>query len=456
MKSSRTRLPRSSRGAVILVALLVAAVIAISLGSYVALNTQSFKLSNRSFYLAEAMNMAEGGLEEAIWSFNQAQDGSTTAWDGWDTSDGLSAKRTFSDFPLAANATGVVKVYIDRFNPPASVQPRVIAQSIVSLPGGQSLIGKMVEVRMRRRSYFAAGLVAKSNIAFSGNTASVDSWNSNPDNDASTPAIAYSSSVRRDRGSVAGSSVTATISVGNAEIWGTAAVGGSSSTAISIGSNGRVGPFGTGSGVKDPASVATDFNANMATVAMPSNGTALGSLGSSIGATGTTTVWRVPSLNSTLTVYGNVTLILTAPPGSDAIDISGTESITLAAGATLTIYTAGDVKIAGNGLLNNNDSPESFQLWGTSTSPTPQDIAVTGNGAFKGLIYAPNGNIQINGNGDIMGAAVGNQINLTGNAAFHYDESLAGWGSSTPFGVYKWREILSASERATNATLLAF
>src|SRR5687768_4673716 len=113
---------RGERGSVLLVAILFCALIAISLGSYVALNTHSLKMANRSFYLSEAMNMAESGLEEVIWSFNQTRDGSTTAWDGWDRSDGLSAKRTFTDFTLGANATGAVKVWVERFNPPTGTQ----------------------------------------------------------------------------------------------------------------------------------------------------------------------------------------------------------------------------------------------------------------------------------------------------------------------------------------------
>jgi hypothetical protein len=448
---------RSERGAILLVALVFGAVIAISLGSYVALNTHSLKMSNRSFYLAEAMNMAESGLEEAIWAFNQAQAGEANAWSSWDTSDGITAKGYFTDFLLGANATGSVKVYVDRYNPPASFQPKVIAQASITLPGGQGTITKMVEARMRRRSYFAAGLVAKNNLTFSGNGPSVDSWISDPDNNTATAAVAYSTdpTVRRDKGSIAAAGVYATLTVGNADIWGTAAVGGPTASNIDIKANGRIGPFGVNSGI-DPASVATDFNANLNIVSAPTTGTVLASIGSTLGTTGTTTVWRAPSLTDPVTISGNVTLILTAAPGVRAIDISGLEAITLTAGSTFTIYTAGDMNISGNAVVNNNAQPDTFQIWGTSTSPTPQDIQIGGNGDFKGLIYAPNGNISLVGNGNVMGAVVGNQIDVTGNAAFHYDESLAGWTGETPFGVYKWREILSVSERATNAALLAF
>ena len=68
--------------------MLFATLLVLALSSYVDLNTNSLRMAGRSFGAAEAVNMAEAGLEEAIWSFNQAQAGDATAWDGWNTSDG--------------------------------------------------------------------------------------------------------------------------------------------------------------------------------------------------------------------------------------------------------------------------------------------------------------------------------------------------------------------------------
>ncbi len=86
--------------------MIFAALLALALSSFVDLNTNSLRMAHRSFYAAEAVNMAEAGLEEAIWSFNQAQTGNAAAWHGWNTSDGVKATRTFTDFTLGSNATG--------------------------------------------------------------------------------------------------------------------------------------------------------------------------------------------------------------------------------------------------------------------------------------------------------------------------------------------------------------
>jgi hypothetical protein len=453
MKSSHAH---RSRGTVLIVAMLFAALLAVALSSYVALNTHSLKMANRSFYAIEAVNMAENAIEEAIWSFNQFNAGVTTAWDGWNISGGGAATRTFTDMYYGANATGSVNVYIDHYNPAAGVQPTVVAQARVILPGGGQPVTKVVEVKLKRRTMFAGGLVALKSISFNGNNASVDSWISDPDHDPATAAVAYSAGVRRDKGSIGAASGTSTISIGNADIWGTAAVGGVSTAAISVGSNGTVGPFGTASGVKNPAYLATDFTTNIEPISNPASGALLSSVGAALGADGTTTAWRAPSITGNLTVHGNVTLVLTAGPGSAAISLTGNNGITLAPGATLIIYTEGDVALGGNGLLNGSAQTDTFQLWGTSQSAFAQNIQIAGNGALKGVIYAPNGNVTISGNGDVMGAVVGKTITVAGNAAFHYDESLANWGATTPFGVTRWRELVLPADRATYAAQLAF
>ena len=95
------------RGSLLIVAMLLSAVIAVSLGSYLALGRNALTLANRSFYYNGALNIAETGIEEALWSFNQATAGVAlaTAWQGWDISDGITAKRRFTNFTLSGNVT---------------------------------------------------------------------------------------------------------------------------------------------------------------------------------------------------------------------------------------------------------------------------------------------------------------------------------------------------------------
>lgn len=451
---------RANHGSTLIVALLLAAGIAISLGSYLALSRSSLQLANRSFFANASMNLAETGVEEALWSLNQLTGGASLsdAWHGWDRSDGVTAKRTFTDFTLPSGATASVKVYVNTFNPSSGVQPLAVAQATITIPNDAIPVAKTVEVLLRRRSKFAMGLVAKNQLTFNGTNASVDSWNSDPDKNPATASIPYSSSVRHDSGSVGSTSVAVgSVAVNNADIWGFASVGSSGPGGISVGTNGTVAAFGNPTGTVDTSRIATDFTANFDPISDPTIGTVITSVGTTLGTAATNTTFRFAGqINSSLTIAGHVTLILTAGAGTTAIRLTGTDGLTIPVGSSLTIYTAADVMIAGNGVLNNNTQPASFQLWGTSTSGIAQDIEIKGNGDLKGIAYAPNGNIRITGNGDVMGSMVANNITVVGNALFHYDESLADWGGNNPFGVVRWRELITPAERATYTTQLNF
>ncbi len=450
--SSRSSAYRSNRGSVLIVSLLLSAAIAVSIGSYMTLSRSSLQLSNRSFYNTAAVNLAETGIEEALWSFNQVTAGASlwAAWTGWTVS-GSVAKRTFTDFSLNGNVTASVRVMVDIYNPTAAQTPRVFSESVVTLPNDTRTITKTVEVMLRRRSRFAMGLVARNQIRFNGNTASVNSWNSLYDdagNLRGTP-VAYGDAYKRDSGSIGSTSVAVgSVAVNNADIWGFASVGSSSVTDLSVGTNGIVGAFGSTAGYVDTTRVATDFTANFDVDTNPTTGSTLSSVGATLGTTGATATYRFAGqITTSLTISGHVTLILTAAAGVDAIRLTGTDQLTIDAGSSLIIYTAADVKLVGGGLVNPNAQATSFQLYGTN--PTSQNINLGGTSGFNGIVYAPNANVSIEGNPDVTGSIVANNITVQGNAHFHYDESLDSFGANNPYGVVKWRELLTSTERTT-------
>lgn len=439
----------SRRGSILIVALLLSAIIALMLGSYLNLNLNSTRLAHRSFQSTAALNLVEAGAEEAVWSFNRATQGHSDGWTGWNT-DGTSAWRKLSGFDFGANTSGWAKVYVTSTNPPAGSSPKIVALASVNPPSGPS-VTRMIEVTLRRRSYFSNGLVAKEQVIFNGTNTSVDSWNSDPDANPATAPVDYSAAVRRDNGSVASMDVTNTaMLVNQADIWGYVYTGGSQPQ---VGSSGSIRGVNTPEDVQvDASRITTDFNATLPLVAAPTDGITLSSVGSTLGTTGTATRWRVASINlsgnNTLTILGDVTLILTATSGMSAIDVTGNAKIVVPAGSSLSVYTEGDVKIAGNGIGNSNIQPITLQFWGTNPTAGSQEIKIAGNGALRVAIYAPNASVKINGNGDVMGSVVANEITFVGNAAFHFDEALANYGNNTPFGITKWRELGTAESRA--------
>ncbi|SDS66406.1 hypothetical protein [Opitutus sp. GAS368] len=444
---TRQSRPGQARGAVLIVALLITALIALALGSYLTLNLGTARLARQSYQQSASFHLAEAGAEEAVWSFNQANAHNPAAWTGW-TVQQAAAWCKFSGFDFGGNTTGTIKVYVDNASPAGADKPTVVAMAVVEAPGTPPTT-KMVSVTLARRSYFATGIVARNSISFSGLNTSVDSWNSNPSNDPAAAAVPYSAAVRHDGGSVATLAVqNSAVLVNQASVWGSVATGGA---APAVGTNGSIRGASTPAGVQiDPARVTTDFTADLPLITAPVDGTPIASVGATLGTLGQATKWRCPSISlngsKTLTILGDVTLVLTASTGS-ALDITGNASLIVPAGSSLTVYVEGDCKIAGNGLANANQRPGTCQIWGTSTSAAGQSIEVAGNGALKTVIYAPNADVKVNGNGDIMGALVANTVTFTGNASFHYDESLANSGGNTPFGISRWRELTTAEDR---------
>ena len=448
VQSRRSRRARSERGTVLIVTLLVMALLAMGVGSYLSLNLSTARLAKKSYQQNAAFHLAEAGAEEGVWSFNQANAGNDDAWTGW-TVQGSAAWRSFDGFDFGGNTRGTIKVYTNNVSPSAGTSPRVVALAQIETPGLPPG-SRMIEITLGRRSYFANGIVARDKVKFSGTNTTVDSWNSDPDNNAATDAVPYSEDVRNDRGSIATLAVENTaLLINQADVWGYVATGGG---APEIGTQGSIRGADTPDDVLvDPARVTTDFTADLPLLTAPLDGTPLDEVDDTLGTLGEATKWRVASISlngkDTLTILGDVTLILTATTGS-ALDVTGNASIIIPDGSSLTVYVEADFKIAGNGLANSNTRPVSCRIYGTNTSTAGQSIHLAGNGTLKAAVYAPNADVQINGNGDVMGAVVGNIITFTGNAAFHYDESLANEGDNTPFGVTRWRELNTATDQA--------
>jgi hypothetical protein len=447
---------KTARGSVLIVALLITALIALAIGSYVNLNLSSSRLAKRTLNGYAGLNLGEAGIEEGLWSINRSAAGDLSAWNSW-TQSGGAAWHKFTDFELDPGTLGSVKVYVDQFSPPVGARPKVIALAAVER-SGEAPVTKMLEVTLRRRSYFANGIVAKNKLVFHGANTSVDSWNSDPDRNPLTAPVDYSAAVRIDHGSIAaGSSAVNALSVNNAQVWGFAATGGAQPQLLGGGSiRGATTAVGV---IVDPSRVSTDFNADFPAIAMPNDGVTLASLGPTLGTFGTTTRWRYPNLslngNQTLTIQGDVTLIITAPPGAQGVSVTGNASIIIPNGSSLTLYVESDVLIAGLGLANGNVQAGSCKIWGTNQTALGQTFHVAGNGTLRSALYAPNADLALNGNGDMMGSVVARDITFTGNAAFHFDEALADTGAGTPFGIGNWRELTSAAERSVYLPLFS-
>jgi Tfp pilus assembly protein PilX len=222
---------RAQRGGLLITALLLMAVMAIALTSYLSLGRATLRMANRNFYLNGAVDLAETGIEQAMWAINAAANGDATAWQGWTTS-GSTAQRTFPDFEYSGGVVGSVNVYVENYAGSGAV---VTAKAKVVLQD-KKVVEKWIQVKLKGRSLFEYGVLARDKISAEGGCV-FDSWVSDPDLDSSTAPIPYSSSVAKSNGSIAaGATGAASVTLKpSAKVYGKVSVGTASGPTITTG-----------------------------------------------------------------------------------------------------------------------------------------------------------------------------------------------------------------------------
>ena len=160
-------IPRSERGSALLAALCLAIVLTISLSSYLALCFTSLAMSTRSVMATHSQELAESGIEQAIY---MSSSGDTTGWNVATasgtttlsttmtmTSSGLVATSSSpTPFNFGNGATGVVNItmtYPAGF--PQSIQS-ISSQGVVTLPMG-SIVASAKPVISRTLTYIGPG-----------------------------------------------------------------------------------------------------------------------------------------------------------------------------------------------------------------------------------------------------------------------------------------------------------
>jgi hypothetical protein len=468
------RTSSARRGSVLITCLVFSIIIAIALTSYLRLASNSYTLADRAFLNTTALALAEQGLEEGLECYNQLDDAATPAqaWTGW-TLNGTIATLKNTSIILDNGAVGTIQVYVTDYNPAAGTSPKLVAKATV-LPASGLGLSRMVEITLKRRTIFAAGMIVRETINFSANT-KVSSWNSDPDNNPATPPIGYSDGVMTANTFVGTiSSANGAINTGSGDIYGRLGTGGGTVTHAS-GAVLTNSPTGTG---WNNSLVNTNFASNLVTPVAPALPAVVNTVTTSL--TSNTTLPRagdaaaadgryyynfgsgagiILSGNNQLNVSDKVVVYLQSHTGATAFSLGGNAKIAIASTGNLTVYTNGNMAVGGNGMTNANTNATSCLIYGTNTG-SGQTISMTGNATTVAAINAPNADYSITGNGEIWGSIVARNVTLNGNAGFRYDEALMNYSNTTgtgnPWGIAKWREMTQSTERATYAANFNF
>ena len=477
-------------GNVLLVVLILGTALAITAASMFSLVTFSLKQTDRSYHYNTATNLAEAGVEEALWALNN-HDWTKRGWVAVDASTYL-YKGSFasSDLISSNSIPGYFNVIVES----ATTTPVITAEAVVK-PITGNIIRKQIRVNAKNTNLFMPPFTAIASMKLNGGI--IDSYKLSEGNYDTAP---------RGYNNVVASPSTEVNSINDkAEIYGFMTVGFDSthnSTFPQTLKGDLIGPYSQENGagvvsngnyIVDTNRIAYDFTQSFPAPPAP-QGTFLSSIPSADSRgmvilgdpTGATVMkYQVADYSASnvlivgpveLKVLGNLSLsgnssltVLNGSftvPGSPATKRGNTitpetpaKSYT-STSAAVTVYAYGSVSISGNasvnGSLANGDKipgyavgtdPRSLKLYGMST--TSQDFSISGNGVLAAGIYAPNANVKFNGggaNGGFAGAIVSKTITIDGGKyTIRFPEEMANQSIGSTYQLSKWTELENRS-----------
>ncbi|NQU11048.1 hypothetical protein HQ590_09680 [bacterium] len=441
-----TRRARRAAGSALAAAAVSAGVLSIVVVGYLSYMSNEYALNFRSHRWTQALHLAEAAVEvgfaEYHYQYFLGHNGFTSGR-GWISVGAGSYSKTVTNF--VDNTSTVVGDLTVTVSGVGTGAPKVLGVGTCSTTPRGPTINRAVRVTLAPSASFPTAMAAKDDIDLKGNNIYIDSFDST-DPTKSTGGL-YDYGKRQVNGNVAtNSELENSLSIGNADVYGNVATGPNGS--VAIGAQGSIGPTlvevdraTTAEDGEAEGWIRHDFQVDMPDVVLPSGLSSsydLGNVSSSIGIHGGD--WRIENLNLEASKYmsinGNVRLYITGD-----IDVTGSAYIIVQPGATLQIYCAGGVKIAGNGVLNDASRAIDCRFYGL---PTSSSWDINGNGQWVGTVYAPNAEVNVAGggtDGDMSGSIVADTIRFNGHTRFHYDESLETNNSNTGYLVASWQSL---------------
>ena len=437
------------RGSITLVALCMTTVLGIALGSYLTLCFRSNQFSVRSLHLERARELAQVGLEEALWALNQntwtsSGPGGDTAW----TTTGANRTVTLA-FPLEGqSASGSVALTVANYASTGPTWPTLTAAATLTLTGGATFT-KTLQATTGPAPVFGNAITSTESYVSFAQGGTVDSWNSDPDNNPATSAAVYATTAGAPANYaavVAGKGDgTYGVVLNQAEIRGyVATVGQPVSYSTSGSPPGKVlGPT-TAAGVNvdvtrigksaflpsptvftvtPPATSGSNYGGLLGLVDLVAN------VASTIGLNlfKTSDLWIDGSiLKPSITVSRPMKIIV---DGDLAIKTGtlglSTGRIRIATTGSLELYVSGDITIEGDGFENLTKDPKKLVIYSTNPAATAT-ITLNTTADFHGVIFSENKPIDVRRDLTIYGALLSRTyVRFTAtNPVFHYDTSL--------------------------------
>jgi hypothetical protein len=403
-------------GSVLLAVMLIAGIILLALGSYLALASQENRVVKRSLCWNAALPMAEAGIEEALSQLKQ----NTTnfAGDGWTTNQ------------IKQRALGTDGYYIVNFIGRSGGTVTITSTGMVHFLDNEYISRIVRVVALTSKDFKFPGLMA-STIYFSGDFRA-DSYDST-DPTASTGGF-YDPAKASAQALIATTGSGYTMG-GNSYIKGYVAAG--PGGAVVTSGSASVGDMNyKGKGIQ-PGHSTNNFTFSTPSVVAPYN---------SADAPGTNQVsgtnydyvleggdYMATNLSSS--AYGGSMLVTEA----STLYVTGTinlNKIVFAPGTRLDLYVGGS-SITFAPVVIGATAPD-FTVF---VLPSCSSMTLNSSTVFTGLIYAPDTDLNAAGGAQISGAIVGKSFSCNGTFDFHYDLAFSKPRNLPPVKVLSWSEL---------------
>lgn len=412
---------KGQKGFIFITAVITMGVLLVLGGAHLTMTLSEQRLTMRNYREVLATNLAEAGVEMAIWELNYGG-ADFLSGEGWSGTDPTMTVTSFSD----ANGEIMGDFTVTVTNP-ISNNPVIEATGYTPNISSPLIQQERVRVGMRLAPFFDFAVFGDEGVEF-GSNSGTDSYDSD--------LGAYGETNVAANGDIGTNSISngAMDLASNIEINGDAVVGpgGDPNQVIETGSNAEITGTQTALGTEK----------DLPQMTPPSDLTNRGSI--SLGGNNTLTVSQSGQY-SNITLNSNSTLIINA---SVTIYVTGTLSLNsnsqlnITNDSDVTFYVGGTIRMDSNTAINNtSQDPTKLSIYGTDSLTS---IDFHSNTALYGAVYARNANVDIASNANIYGSVVANTVGLASNSFVHYDEALAretdGPTSST-LEVLNWQKM---------------
>ncbi len=415
---------KNEQGAVLIIALLVSLMLLILSMPFLTKLSGAYRLSEKSYRTLAATNLAEAGIERAIWELNY---GSIWTWDG----DPNNRALDLIDLQ-AASGNGIGDVLIS-IQAPLGQLPFIESTGKV-MHISPTTIDRIVRVLLEREdspSIFTYGNFGDEGLNIVG-SAYIDSYDSRKG--------AYGG----DNVGEKGHSGTNATNQGCINLWNNAVIHGSAfvgpaadpEDVIVIQNNSEI------TGVQESLFEEKALPSVPPPEGLPFHGDYLLPVNNEdviLSSGEYSSFWLKP--NSTVTIMADVILYVT---GDFTMDSNSELAITN--GASLSLYLGGTFIQQSESQINNlTMDPSKLLIYGTDSFNGVMDWR--SGSSFYGAVYVPRADIEYASNADFYGSLIGKQIELFSNARFHYDLALSdvdtiGEGKKWTYSVKSWRQAI--------------